>query len=282
MHTLHQADLKNKKVFYRADYNVPFENGEISDDFRILASKPTLDYMMEQGARIIIGTHLGRPDGHRIAQFELRPVDERLAELYPKCTVRLAHEVQAPEVDQAVAAMRPGDILLLPNLRFYPEEEGNNEAFSRQLASLADVYVNDAFACDHRAHASIVGVPSFLPHYAGFLLEAEVKNLTHLMQHPAKPFVVIMGGAKVSDKIEVIEILAAKADYLLIGGAMANTFLLAKGEDISQSKAEKDKVQLAESLLEKFGEKIVLASDYVKDSIDDNHFRYLDIGPDAV
>lgn len=282
MLSLRDADLKGKRVFYRPDYNVPLKDGHIEDDFRILATFPTLDYFIEQGAKIIIGCHLGRPDGHRMPEFELRPVAEYLANHYPKQKMHLAHEVNAPEVAQTIADMGPGDLLLLPNLRFFPEEEANNEAFARTLADLADVYVNDAFAVDHRAHASLVGIPALLPHYPGFLLEKELESLGKLLKDPEHPFVVVMGGAKVSDKIEFVNSLAKVADHILVGGAMANTFLLAKGEKVGESKVEKDKLDVAEKLLEDLGEKLVLAKDYVKDIDDPEKFRYLDIGEGAV
>ncbi|MCC2631489.1 MAG: Phosphoglycerate kinase [Patescibacteria group bacterium] len=281
MKTLKDFDLKGKKVLYRPDYNVPLKDGQIQDPFRIEATYPTLDYLIDSGAKIIIATHLGRPDGKKVKELETRVVAEYLAEHYLDSTVRLAHEIKAPEVDAALEEMEEGDILILPNLRFSQEEEGNGQKFAEELASLAEIYVNDAFACDHRAHASIVGVPAILPGAPGFLLENELEHLGSLIKNPESPFVVIMGGAKVSDKIEVIKTLAAKADTILIGGAMANTFLLAKGEDIGKSKAEADKVDVAKALMEEFGDKLVIAPDYVKD-VDTADFRYLDIGEESV
>ncbi|MEI6478193.1 MAG: phosphoglycerate kinase [bacterium] len=282
MKTLKDFDLKDKKVFYRPDYNVPLKDGEIQDDYRIQATTPTLDYLIDQGAKIIIGCHLGRPDGKRVEELETRPVAEHLADMYPDHTVRLAHEIEGMEVEAAILEMKGGDILLLPNLRFYAEEEGNDKKFAAKLAALADVYVNDAFACDHRAHASIVGVPALIPGCPGFLLENELSTLGGLLEKPEHPFVVIMGGAKVSDKIEVIQALAKQADTLLIGGAMANTFLLAKGEDIGDSLAEADKVDLAKKLIEELGDKLVLAPDYVKDDDKAEKFKYMDIGPESI
>ena len=282
MLSLKDADLKGKRVFYRPDYNVPLKDGKIQDDLRIKATLPTLEFLMEQGAKIIIGCHLGRPDGERKPEFELRPVAEYLANQFPKLKMHLAHEVDAPEVTETIEAMGPGDMLLLPNLRFFAQEEANDEAFAKILAGLADVYVNDAFACDHRAHASIAGVPALLPHYPGYLLEHELATLGSLLKEPAHPFVVIMGGAKVSDKIEVIQTLAKQADHILIGGAMANTFLLAKGEHIGQSLAEAEKVDVAKKLIEELGEKLILAKDFVKDSEDAENFKYMDIGEESV
>lgn len=281
MQSLKNFDVKGKTVFYRPDYNVPLKDGEIQDDFRIKATFPTLDYLIKQGAKIVIGAHVGRPDGKRVPELEVRPIVQFLADAYPKQTVRLAHEIKHDEVSAALAEMEAGDMLMLPNLRFFAQEEANDAEFAKDLASLAEVYVNDAFACDHRAHASIVGVPSLIPGCPGFLLEKELENLGSLLEKPASPFVVVMGGAKVSDKIEVIKSLAARADTILIGGAMANTFLLAKGEEISDSKAEPDKVDVAKQLMEELGEKLVLATDYVKDN-EEGAFKYLDIGPESV
>jgi 3-phosphoglycerate kinase len=282
MRDLRTAELKGKHVLYRPDYNVPLAKGVIQDDFRIAATYPTLDYLIEHGAKVIIASHLGRPDGKVDDAFSLRPVAERLADHYPKHAVQLAREIDHDEVRKAVEAMQEGDILVLPNVRFYPGEEENNEGFGSLLASFADVYVNDAFACDHRAHASIVGPSQHLPAYPGFLLERELDMLGSLTKEPQHPFVVVMGGAKVSDKIEVIERLAKHADHILIGGAMANTFLLAKGEDISESKAEPDKVHVAEKLLKDYAEKLILAKDYVKEELPGGAFRYMDIGEGAV
>jgi phosphoglycerate kinase len=279
---LRTAELKGKKVLYRPDYNVPVENGVIHDDFRIRATFPTLEYLMEQGAKIIIASHLGRPDGHEVAEFNLRPVAERLADEYPKQVIQMAHKVDHDEVRHAIDRMNEGDILMLPNVRFFPQEEENNEAFGSLLASLADLYVNDAFACDHRGHASIVGPPRWLPSYPGFLLEKELEMLGKLTANPERPFVVVMGGAKVLDKIGVIDRLGAIADKILIGGAMANTFLLAKGEDISESKADREGIDMAKNLMEKLGDKLILAEDYVKKEKEGGAFSYMDIGPKAI
>lgn len=281
MRTLATADLKGKTVFYRADYNVPLAGSKILDDYRITSTFPTLDHLIGLKCKIIIGSHLGRPDGQVKPEFSLRPVAQRLADQYPKRTLRFAHTLDAAEIASAKEQMQPGDILLLENLRFQAGEEGNDPELAALLAGLAEAYVNDSFAADHRAHASIVGIPALIPGYAGYLVEKEVSTLTNVLKNPVHPFVVVMGGAKVSDKIEVIEQLAKTADTLLIGGAMANTFLLAQGVDIGASKAEPDKVELAKQLLETYKEKIVIASDYTK--VDkDNTFQFLDIGNGAV
>lgn len=281
MNNLREADLHGKTVLYRPDYNVPIEKGVIQDDFRITATYPTLDFMREQGAKIVILSHLGRPDGHVLEEFSLRPVAEHLAKHYNKSTVRLAKQPFAPEVEQALQAMKPGDLLLIENIRYFEGEESNNEQFGHQLAALGDVYVNDAFACDHRAHASIVAPPKYLPSYPGFLLEGELENLGKILNGVEHPFVVILGGAKVSDKIEMVRSLGKVADTLLIGGAMANTFLLAQGENIGESKAEPEKRHLAEQLMHELGEKLFLAPDYVKEGEGDK-FRYLDIGEKSI
>jgi len=257
------------------------KDGEIQDDYRIVTSFPSLDYLIAQGAKIIIGTKMGDPKGKRVPELELRPVAEYLADHYPDHTVRLTHEIEHEEVDAAIEAMKPGDMLMLPNLRFYPEEQAGDARFAERLAHLADVYVNEAFPVDHRGDTSIAILPTLLPSYAGLQLEKEMKHLGMLVEKPEHPFVVVMGGAKVSDKIEVIEALAKQADSLLIGGAMANTFLLAKGEDVSKSLVEADKVDVAKKLLDELGDKLVIAADYVKKEVDGG-FSYMDIGPEAV
>lgn len=285
MKNLKEADLAGKKVLYRPDYNVPLKDGVIQDDYRITATFPTIDYLIKQKCRIIIASHLGRPDGKENPEFDLRPIAIRLADQYENQVVRYAHSIKDKEVSQAIEQMNEGDILLLPNVRYYPEEEANGAAFAKSLAGLAEVYVNDAFACDHRAHASIVGVPALIPGYPGFLLEKELENLGEIMLSPKKPFVVIMGGAKVSDKIEVIESLAKVADQVIIGGAMANTFLLAQGEEVGNSLVEKDKVDLAKKLIDELGDKLILPVDYVKDeehADDEKDFSYLDLGEKTV
>jgi 3-phosphoglycerate kinase len=282
MNDLRTAELKGKRVLYRPDYNVPMIKGAIHDDFRIEATFPTIDYLMEHGAKIIIVTHMGRPDGKEDPEFDLRPIAERIADQYPGHTVQMAHQIEHEDVQKAIGNMKEADIILLPNVRFYPQEEANDETFGHMLALLADLYVNDAFAVDHRAHASLVWPEKFIPSYPGFLLERELEMLGKLIEKPAHPMVVIMGGAKVKDKIGAIENIGKDADHILIGGAMANTFLLAKGEDVSESKAEKEEIDVAKNLMEKFGDKLVLAKDFVKKDLGDGKFSYLDIGDGAV
>jgi len=284
MKDLKSVDLKGKRVLYRAAYDMPMKDGVIQDDFRITSTFPTIDYLIEKGAKIVIASYMGRPEGKYVAELDLRPVAEKIADHYPDHVMHLAHKIDDPEVKKVVDTMAEGDILLLPNVRFYPEEDENDEQFAKLLASFGDIFVNDAFAQDHRENASIVGPPKFLPSYPGFLLQKELEHLGHLLDKPSHPFVVIMGGAKVSDKIEVMKQLGKVADKILIGGAMANTFLLAKGEKIGASKAEADKVDVAKDLMEAFGDKLILAEDYVPDveGEDQEHFQYLDIGPKAI
>ena len=281
MLSLKDADLKGKRVLYRPDYNVPLKGGVIQDDFRITSTYPTLDYLIEQGAKIIIVSSVGRPDGHVIDELSLRPIAEHLADHYRNSVVRMANQLFAPEVEGTIADMKNGDIFVLPNIRFYEGEEANIESFGHQLAAMADIYVDDAFANAHRAHASMVAPPKYLPSYPGFLMEKEVGHLGKILKDPERPFVVIMGGAKVSEKMEVIRTLGKIADTILIGGAMANTFLLAQGEAIGDSKAEPDKRHLAEQLMHELGTKLFLAPDYVKDG-EGEHFRYLDIGEKSI
>ncbi len=282
MNKLRGAQLSGKRVLYRPDYNVPLKNGQIHDEFRITATYPTLDFLMEQGAKIIIVSHLGRPDGHVMEEFSLRPVAEALANHYKgKSRVQMANQLFNPQVDSTIANMQGGDILVLPNVRFFEGEESNNDVFGHQLSELADVFVLDAFACAHRAHASIVAPAKYLPSYAGFLMEKELEHLGSIVNDPVHPFVVIMGGAKVSDKIEMMKLLGEKADTILVGGAMANTFLLAQGEPVGDSLVEKEKRYVAEELMHTLGAKLFLAPDYVKDG-EGEHFRYLDIGEKSI
>lgn len=282
MRILTDLAFAGKTVLYRPDYNVPLRDGAIADDYRIRRTFPTLDALRQADCKIVIASHLGRPEGTRDEAFSLRPVAEYLANHYSDALVSMASEIDHKDVRARIEHMRARDILVLPNVRFFPEEEANDKAFGKKLSALADVYVDDAFAAVHRAHASIVRPPELLPAAAGLLLQEEVSVLTSLLDAPARPFVVVMGGAKVSDKIEVLKRLGQMADHVLIGGAMANTFLLAQGEDISASKAEPEKVGVAKKLIEELGDKLVLASDYVKDEAEDGSFRYLDIGPQAV
>ncbi len=261
--SIRDLDLKGKTVFMRVDFNVPLsEDGQtITSDKRIRASLPSIQYALEQGAGLILASHLGRPKGKPNPTMSLKPIAVKLAELLGKPVA------MAPDcVGAAVSAMRPkpGDVLLLENLRYHAEEEGNDAEFSKQLASLAGVYVNDAFGTAHRAHASTVGMIQFLPQAAaGLLMDKELEYLFKITQDPPRPCVAILGGAKVSDKIEVIENLMKIVDRLLIGGAMAYTFLKAKGEPVGKSLVEDDKLDLARKIMADAGAKLLLPVDHV-------------------
>jgi phosphoglycerate kinase len=246
--TIADVELAGKRVLCRVDFNVPMENGKITDDTRIRASLPTIQYLLQQGARLILVSHLGRPKGKVDDSLRLAPVAERLAELLGK-PVRALPESVGESVEMACRSLAPGDVVLLENIRFYPGEEANDPAFAKQLASLAELYVNDAFGTAHRAHASTAGVADYLPAVAGFLMQKELEILGNALQSPQRPFTAIIGGAKVKDKIGVIENLLQKVDRLLLGGGLANTFLKAKGFDIGASLYEEDKVEVAKRLL---------------------------------
>jgi phosphoglycerate kinase len=263
-------NLRDQRVLVRVDYNVPLdETGAITDDKRIKATLPTLDFLVKAGAKIILCSHLGRPKGKRDPKQSLRPVAAQLAEITGG-TVNFADDCVGEKVDAMVAGMQPGQILLLENLRFHAEEEKNDAGFAAKLAKNADVYINDAFGTAHRAHASTAGVPEILKKRggkcaAGFLMEKELKYLGGALANPARPFVCILGGAKVSDKIAVIENLLTRADTILIGGAMAYTFLKALGAGVGNSLVENDKLDLARQLLAKAkGKKFMLPVDHVQ------------------
>lgn len=261
--SIRDLDLRNKTVFIRVDFNVPLSSDgrEISSDKRIRASLPTIQYALEHSAGLVLASHLGRPKGKRRPDMSLAPIAARLSELLGKPVAMAPDSVGA-----ATAALKPkvGEVLLLENLRFHPEEEANDAEFARQLASLADVYVNDAFGSAHRAHASTVGIVSHLPlAAAGLLIDRELEWLSRVTQNPERPCVALIGGAKVSDKIEVIQNLLKVVDKLLIGGAMAYTFLRAQGQTTGKSLVEEDKIELARQLLDQAGEKIVLPVDHV-------------------
>lgn len=247
--TISDVRVKGKRVLVRVDFNVPLDDGRITDDRRITESVPTIRHLRRSGARVILASHLGRPGGQVKDALRLDPVAAHLSELLGAPVRKLADCV-GPEVEAAVAAMADGDVVLLENLRFHPEEEANDDGFSRRLAALADLYVNDAFGAAHRAHASTVGVARHLPAVAGFLMEKELVHLSRALESPTRPFVAILGGKKVSDKIGVIRNLLTRADALLIGGAMTYTFLRAKGYDVGASLLEGDKLDLARALMD--------------------------------
>ncbi len=247
--TVEDVDVKDKRVLVRVDYNVPLEGGKVSDDKRITASLPTIQYLLDHGAKVILCSHLGRPKGQVNPELSMRPVAERLSALMPGVNITFASDCIGPETIQKAEALKAGEILLLENLRFHKEEEENDPAFAKALASLADIYVSDSFGTVHRAHASTVGVAHYLPAVAGFLIGAELAVMGEALEHPRCPFVVILGGAKVKDKIGVIKNLLTKCDCLLIGGGMAYTFLKAKGYEIGTSLLEEEIMELAVDLM---------------------------------
>ena len=293
--TVTDTDVKGKRVLVRVDFNVPLDQGKVADDTRIRAALPTIQYLIEQGARVILMSHLGRPKGKVKEELCLTPVAERLADLLDR-PVAMAVDCVGEEVETAVDRLRPGDVLLLENLRFHPGEEANDPEFASRLASLGEVYVNDAFGTAHRAHASTEGVARRLLAVAGFLMERELNFLSKALESPEPPFVAILGGAKISDKIGVVDNLLSKVDALLIGGGMANTFLEAQGHQVGQSLVEEESLPLARELLDKAGRKLVLPVDVVvADRFDAEaqskivsveevpaEWRILDIGPATV
>jgi len=298
--TIADLDAKGKRVFIRVDFNVPIKDGRVGDDLRIRASLPTIQYGVEQGAILILASHLGRPKGAPNPAYSLAPVARRLSELLGK-EVKFVPDCVGPMVENAVASAQPGDVIVLENLRFYKEEEANDPGFAKKLGLLAPLYVNDAFGSAHRAHASTEGITHYVEKAAaGFLMEKELRYLGGALEHPEHPFVAIVGGVKISDKIEVIENLLSKVDRLLIGGAMMFTFLKSQGKQIGNSLFEKDKLDLARDLLARGSAggspKIVLPADAIAstgmedeasahqvqaDKIPDGEMG-LDIGPETV
>jgi len=263
--TIRDLDVTGKRVFVRVDFNVPLADGKITDDSRIRAAIPTIAALLQGGARVILASHLGRPDGKVQDGLRLRPVGERLTQLMRR-HVPVTGDALGIGTEDAIKRLRPGEVLLLENLRFHAAEEKNDPAFAATLASYADIYVNDAFGTAHRAHASTVGIAKLLPAYAGLLMEREVEMLSKLLEAPARPFAAILGGAKVSDKIGVIDHLLTMVDMLILGGGMANTFLLAQGKPIGKSLAEPDRVDDARRILaaaEANGVRVILPVDVI-------------------
>lgn len=279
------VDVDKKKVFVRADFNVPLdENGIITDDTRIQKTLPTIRYLLDHQAAVILASHLGRPKGKVVEKYSLKPVAVRLSELLG-IPVQMAPDCIGVETEAMAGALQPGQVLLLENLRFHGEEEKNDPEFSRKLASLADVGINDAFGCCHRAHASVAGIAAFLPMAAGFLLEKEIRFIGGAVDHPAHPFAAIIGGAKVSDKIEVISNLLPKVDVMIIGGGMANTFLAAQGYGIGKSLVEADKIDLAKKLIAQAadeGKKLLLPVDVIVAEAFSNDAAHKVVPADAV
>ena len=260
--TVRDISVKGKRVLVRVDFNVPLENGEVADDIRIRAVLPTIQYLLEQGTAVILMSHLGRPQGQVRDELRMDPVARSLSKLLGR-EVTKVDDCVGPQVESATAGLEPGQVLLLENLRFHPEEERNDEIFARQLASLADVYVNDAFGAAHRAHASTTGLTKYLPSVAGLLMERELLMLGEALANPTRPFVAVLGGAKVSGKIGVIRSLLSKVDLLLVGGGMANTFLKAQGLEVGDSLVDNDSLAMAREMLEQAGKRLVLPVDVV-------------------
>ncbi len=293
--TVTDIDVKGKRVLVRVDFNVPIKDGKVGDDTRIRAAIPTIDYLLQHGAAVILCSHLGRPKGGPDPKLSLRPVADYLSGLMGK-PVSFADDCVGPNAEAAAKALKPGQMLLLENTRFHPEEEKNDMELAKKMASLADIYVNDAFGSAHRAHSSTEGVAHFLPAVAGFLMEKEIRYLGQAIADPKRPFVTILGGAKISDKIGVIRNLLGKADMILIGGGMANTFMAAKGLPMGDSLVEAEAVETAKALLAEGSAKLHLPVDVVLgDKFDaeaqskvvvaaavPDGWRIMDIGPKTV
>jgi phosphoglycerate kinase len=252
--SVEDIDLKGKRVFCRVDFNVPMKDGQVTDETRIRAAIPTIKYLIEQGAKVLLASHLGRPKGKVVEEMRLTPVAKRLSELLGK-DVKKVDEAYGPTVAAEVEKMNEGDVLLLENVRFYPGEEKNDPELAKSFAELADVYVNDAFGAAHRAHASTEGIAHHLPAVSGFLMEKELDVLGKALSNPERPFTAIIGGAKVKDKIGVIDNLLEMVDNLIIGGGLAYTFVKAQGHEIGQSLLEEDKIDLAKDFMKKAEEK---------------------------
>ncbi|MBN8210052.1 phosphoglycerate kinase [Bacillus sp. NTK071] len=293
--SIRDVELKGKKVFCRVDFNVPMEDGKVTDETRIKAALPTIQHLSDQGAKVILASHLGRPKGEAVDELRLDPVADRLSDLIGK-TVTKTDAVYGEEVDRAIEDLQEGDLLLIENVRFEAGEEKNDEELAKKFAAMADLYVNDAFGAAHRAHASTEGIAHHIPAVAGFLMEKELEVLGSALTEPSRPFTAIVGGAKVKDKIGVIDHLLDKVDNLIIGGGLAYTFVKALGHEVGLSLLEEDKIDLAKSFMDKAKEKgvnfympqdVVIGDDFSNDantkvvSIEEipSDWEALDIGP---
>lgn len=293
--TVKDIDLKNKRVLMRVDFNVPMQDGKVTDDKRIRAALPTIKYILDQDASLILMSHLGRPKSASDSEFSLRAASETLSSLI-ESPVQMAPDCVGDEVEKMAKALKPKQVLMLENTRYHAEEEKNDTEFAKKLASLGEVYVNDAFGSAHRAHASTEGVAKFLPAVSGFLMESELEYLGKAVANPEHPYIAILGGAKISDKILVVETLLAKCDKLIIGGGMANTFLSAQGLNMQDSLVEKESIETAKNILSKSAYKLILPVDAViADKFDANAntqtvdvdaipagWRMLDVGPKTI
>lgn len=293
--TIREVDYHDKRVLVRVDFNVPIKDGQVGDDTRMRAALPTLKYLLDQNAALVLCSHLGRPKGEPKPEFSLRPVSVHLSELLGRPVV-FVDDCIGPEAEKAAKSLKPGQVLLLENTRFHVGETKNDPKMSRQLSALADLYVNDAFGSAHRAHASTEGVAHYLPGAAGFLLEKEIQYLDQAIANPARPFIAILGGAKVSDKIGVIRNLLKKTDQILIGGGMANTFFKAQGYPVGDSLVEDDVLETARELVQEGGARLrlpvdVVISDHFEADADSrvilagpvpDGWRIMDIGPETV
>ena len=293
--TVKDIDIKNKRVLMRVDFNVPMADGKVTDDKRIRAALPTIQYVLEQGASLILMSHLGRPKGESNPTFSLRAASEILSTLIER-PVKMAPDCVGAEVEAMAKALQPGEVLMLENTRFHAGEEKNDPELAKQMAALADVYVNDAFGSAHRAHSSTEGVAKFLPAVSGFLMEKELEYLGRAVANPEHPYVAILGGAKISDKIMVVETLLTQCDKLIIGGGMANTFLAAQGLNMQDSLVEEASLETAKAIMAKSADKLILPVDAViADKFDNDAntqvvdvdaipagWRMLDVGPKTI
>ena len=282
MNTLFDLEFFNKHVLLRVDFDVPVKDSQVLDDFRIVTALPTINHLLNQNVAIIILSHLGRPGGRYISNLSLKPVMLRLAELLPNVPIHFTDEIVGFEARKKVLKLKHKEILFLGNLRFQSEEEQNNELFAMDLAKYADIYINDAFAVSHRSHASIEAITRFMPHYPGLLLESEIYHLNQLINQAKSPYIAVVGGAKIQTKLPVLRQLLPKIDKLLLGGAIANTFLRAGGIRVGHSLIDQSELYFANELIEEYKDKIILPLDWIKDKEEDEDFRIMDIGPETI